>query len=233
MNKPKMIIFDAGKTLLNYLDVDTIRGVKAYCAYLTSNPHNLTVEEIDTQVNTIFDAFEVSRKQLFEVHEQTILKLAFDLLGLKFSIPIPDIERLIWENASTIVPVEGAAQLLDYLQEQGIRTAVISNLDFSGTLLQSRLSQIYPNHSFEFVIASSDYGIRKPNPYLFQVGTLRSGLKPEEIWYVGDKVKVDVAGSQSCGIQPVLYKSEYNHYDSVPKDILVVDHYNQLIANLK
>lgn len=135
LNKPKMIIFDAGKTLLNYLDVDTIRGVKAYCAYLTSNPHNLTVEEIDTQVNTIFDAFEVSRKQLFEVHEQTILKLAFDLLGLKFSIPIPDIERLIWENASTIVPVEGAARLLDYLQEQGIRTAVISNLDFSGTLL--------------------------------------------------------------------------------------------------
>ena len=49
-----MIIFDAGKTLLNYLNVDTLRGVKAYCAYLTENPRGLTAEEINEQVNAIF-----------------------------------------------------------------------------------------------------------------------------------------------------------------------------------
>lgn len=157
-----MIIFDAGKTLLNYLNIDTLRGVKVYMQHLTANPRQLTAEEIDQQVNAVFKTFEGCRKQLFEVHELTVLKLAFDLLGLKFSIPVEEIERIIWENDSTIVPVEGAGILLDYLNGAGIRTAVISNLDFSGYLLRERLNQIYPNNRFEFVIASSDYGIRKP-----------------------------------------------------------------------
>lgn len=223
-----MVIFDAGKTLLNYLDIDTLRGVRGYCHYLTENPGNLTAEEIDREVNAVFEEFEAVRKQLFEVHEQTILKLAFDRLGLKFSIFMPEIERIIWEEGSTIVPVEGAGELLDCLNGAGIRTAVISNLDFSGQLLAERLKQVYPNNRFEFVIASSDYGVRKPQKLLFEVGIALSGLKPEEVWYVGDKVKVDVNGSRACGMVPVLYKSEYNRYGDTPSDVLTVEHYAQL-----
>lgn len=228
MKKPKMILFDAGKTLLNYLDIDTLRGVRAYTQFLTENPRNLTAEEIDREVNAVFEEFDACRKQLFEVHEQTVLRLAFDRLGLKFSISIPDIERLIWENASTIVPVEGAKELLDYLNEAGIRTGVISNLDFSGYLLQERLNQIYPDNRFEFVLASSAYGVRKPQKLLFEAGITRSGLKPEEIWYVGDKVKVDVEGSRKSGMVPVLYLSEYNSYGEIPSEMIAVEHYSQL-----
>ena len=233
MQKPKIIIFDAGKTLLNYLDIDTRRGVRAYMQHLTSNPGNLSVDEVDAQVNAVFETYESSRKQLFEVHEQTILKLAFDLLGLKFSIPIPEIERLIWENDSTIVPVKGAKELLDYLNGAGIRTAVISKLDFSGYLLEERLRQIYPDNRFEFVLASSDYGIRKPMRQLFDAGIVKSGLPSEDIWYVGDKVKVDVNGAKGSGMIPVLFRSEYNSYGEIPADIIAIDDYDQLILLLK
>lgn len=233
MQKPKMILFDAGKTLLNYLDIDTVRGVKAYMTYLTANPKGLTAEEIDREVNRIFETFEGCRKQLFEVHERTVLKLAFDLLGLKFSIPVEEIERIIWEIDSTIVGVAGAAELLDELNAQNIRTGVISNLDFSGSLLQERLNQIYPNNRFEFVIASSDYGIRKPNRYLFEAGIQRSGLKAEKIWYVGDKVKVDVMGVKQCGMIPILYKSEFNSYEEIPEGLVVISDYRELMEILK
>ena len=154
--------------------------------------------------------------------------MVFDRLGLKFSISIQEIERLIWENDAKIVPVEGVRELLDHLNDNGIRTAVISNLDFSGYLLEERLNQLYPNNRFEFVIASSDYGIRKPQKLLFEAGIARSGLQPQEIWYVGDKVKVDVEGSRNCGMVPVLYKSEYNRYADTPSDILTVEHYAHL-----
>lgn len=233
MQKPKMIIFDAGKTLLNYLDIDTIRGVKAYMPYLTENPRNLTAEQIDKAVNAVFETFEGCRKQLFEVHEQTVLKLAFDLLELKFSISIPEIEEIIWENDSTIVPVAGAKELLAFLNEEGIRTAVISNLDFSGCLLEKRLREVYPQNRFEFVIASSDYGIRKPMPGLFQAGIVRSGLAAGDIWYVGDKVKVDVSGAKGCGMVPILYKSEFNTYGEIPADVVAVADYSQLIQLLR
>lgn len=233
MNKPGMIIFDAGKTLLNYLDIDTLRGVRAYCRYLTANPQNLSPEDIDREVNAVFETFEVCRKNLFEVHEQSVLKLAFDLLGLKFSIPVEKIEEIIWENDSAIVGLPGAGELLDYLNRQGIRTAVISNLDFSGHLLANRLNQIYPENRLEFVIASSDYGIRKPQKELFQVGIQKSGLNPETIWYVGDKLKVDVKGAQGAGMVPVLYRSELNTYGEIPEDVLTVSDYTELIDILK
>lgn len=232
MQKPKMIVFDAGKTLLNYLDIDTLRGVKAYTRFLTANPRNLTAEEIDREVNAVFEEFEGCRKQLFEVHEQTILKLAFDRLGLMFSVSIPEIERMIWEYDSTIVPVEGAKELLDFLNSRGIRTAVISNWDFSSSLMQERLNLEYPNNCFEFVITSSDYGIRKPHRYLFETGIVLSGLKPEEIWYVGDKLKVDVEGSGKSGMVPVLYQSAYNQYGEIPGDIFAVKSYRQLMELL-
>ena len=224
-----MIIFDAGKTLLNYLDVDILRGVRAYMEYLTANPRNLTAEEIRSEDNAVFGEFEHCRETLFEVPARNILKLVFDRLGLKFSISIREIERLIWENDAIIVPVDGAKELLVHLNNAGIRTAVISNLDFSGHLLKERLDELYPDNRFEFVIASSDYGIRKPNRLLFEVGIARSGLRPEEIWYVGDKVKVDVDGSRACGMVPVLYMSEYNHYGDIPEDIFSVKTYRQLI----
>ena len=232
LNKPKLVIFDAGKTLLNYLDVDMIRGVRAYMEYLTANPGNLTAEEIRREDNAVFGEFEHCRRNLFEVPAQTVLQLVFDRLKLKFSISIQEIERMIWENDANIVPVEGAKELLDHLNSMGIRTAVISNLDFSGYLLEERLNQLYPNNRFEFVIASSDYGVRKPRKLLFEVGIAMSGLKPEEIWYVGDKVKVDVEGSRACGMVPVLYKSAYNQYGETPADVLTVEHYARLIERL-
>ena len=232
MKKPKMIIFDAGKTLLDYLDIHTLRGVREYSKYITENPQNLTPEDIDREVNTIFETFEASRKALFEVHEQTVLKLAFDLLGLKFSIGVEEIEGIIWENDATIVGVKNADKLLAYLNREGIRTAVISNLDFSGKLLESRLNQVYPHNRFEFVIASSDYGLRKPRTELFRVGIQKTGLLPEEIWYVGDKVRVDVLGAKNAGMVPVLYKSQYNTYAEIPEDVLSITDYTELMAIL-
>ena len=236
MNRPRMIIFDAGKTLLDYLDIDTLRGVREYSKYITENPNNLPLEDINREINAIFETFEACRKNLFEVHEQTVLKLAFDMLGLKFSIPVEEIERIIWENDSTIVDVKNADKLLTYLNQQGIRTAVISNLDFSGKLLASRLNQIYPHNHFEFVIASSDYGIRKPHKHIFNVGIQKSGLNPEDIWYVGDKIKVDVVGAMNAGMIPVLYCSQYNSagaYANIPEGVLSISDYTELIDILK
>ena len=170
MRKPKMIIFDAGRTLIDYVSVDTLKGVRAVMAHAVLNPQNFTAEEVDAFVNQTFEHFEAARKQLFEVHAQTILKLAYDRLGIELSIPFEEVERLVWYRDPVVEPVEGAVELVKRITEMGIRTAVISNLDFSGYLLGERLDALFPDNQFEFVLASSDYGIRKPARYLFEAG---------------------------------------------------------------
>lgn len=233
MKRPKMIIFDAGRTLIDYTSIDTTKGVRAIMPYISSNPRQMTAEQIDAFTNEVFEQFEAARKQLFEVHEQTILKLVYELMDIKLSITVAEVERIIWSEDSVIEAVDGAVEMVKQVADMGIRTAVISNLDFSGYLLKSRLDTLFPDNRFEFVVASSDYGVRKPDRKLFEVGIVKAGLKPEEIWYVGDKIKVDVAGSSACGMVPVLYKFKRNSYDAIPADLIAINDYDELTKLLK
>ena len=230
--QPKMVIFDVGRTLLDYSEFDSLKGVRALMPYISENPHDLTAEEIDQRTSEIFALFEESRKQLFEVPEKTILTLVYDVLGLKFSISIDEIESIIWTEDVVKVPIPHAKELLDRLHEMGIQTAVISNMDFSGDLLRQTLNRIFPNNHFQFVIASSDYGVRKPNHYIFDAGITRSNLSPTDIWYVGDKVKVDVEGSRAVGMTPVLYKFERNTYGELPEGLIVIDDMIDLLKHM-
>lgn len=232
MTKPKMILFDAGRTLLDYVSIDTMKGVQALMPYITSNPRGLSAGEIDRCTNEIFSLFEISRKKLFEVPELTILNLAYDLLELKFSIPLEEIERIIWASDAEKIPTKHAAELLDALNALGIQTGVISNLDFSGDLLRDALDTLFPNNHFHFVIASSDYGIRKPHPYIFEAAIAKSGFPAKDIWYVGDKLSVDVEGSQKAGMVPVLYKCPRNNYSEIPNDVIVIEDFLELLDHL-
>jgi len=240
-----MILFDAGRTLIDYFPKDSAGGegtmkyvsvlsaVELLMPYIVHNPHNHDAVAIDNAINEVFARYEPCRKALWEIHEQTILQTVFDMLDVRFSISLAEIERIIWENSANIEPVAGVSELLTVLSELGIRTAVISNLDFSGCLLEERLHQIFPHNTFEFVVASSDYGVRKPQSLLFEVGLAKSGLDPANIWYVGDKIKVDVAGSRAAGMTPVLYKNVRNHYEDIPENILAVEDYAELAAILE
>lgn len=230
MPKPKMIIFDAGRTLLDYASIDTQKGVEALLPYITENPLNLSVAEIDRRMNEIAASFDACKKQLFEVPQRTILALIFDLLRLKFSVDVEEIERILWNEVPVIVPTPHVMETLGMLAEMGIQTAVISNLDFNGGLLAERLNELYPNNQFRFVIASSDYGIRKPNHYIFDAGIARSGIVGSDIWYVGDKIPVDVKGSSRVGMTPVLFKCPRNHYDHIPEGVRTMDDFLDLIT---
>lgn len=230
MQLPKMILFDAGKTLVNYGEVPTtLEAFQHIMPYITSNPNNWTCEQIEQKCNEIFEALDGCREDRVEISEQTGLKLLFDILDISFSISMEEIERIYGEHFIDTYAIEQASEFLEYLHRKGIRTGVISNFVFSGNRLNERLTRIYPAHHFEFAIASSDYGIRKPNKLLFEVGITKSHVRPDEIWYIGDKVAVDVVGSQGAGLFPVLYNSPWNKPQAAPEGVLSVHSYGELI----
>lgn len=221
--KPKMIIFDAGRTLINYKEINIRKGIEAYYPYIISNPHQYTVEEIKKYDDEIFGSFDPCRENRFEIPMENKLRLLFDLLEIQFSISLNEVAKIEWEEDPVIEAVNHAADLLHWLNGAKIRTAVISNCDYSGNLLQEKLNKIFTENQFEFVIASSDYGVMKPNRYIFQAGIVKSGLEAKDIWYVGDKVEVDALGSKAAGVTPVLYKNPRNTYEEIPEDMIAID----------
>lgn len=233
MSLPKMILFDAGKTLVNYGEIPTtLVAIQHIYPYIIHNPNNWTCQDIEQKANEIFDSLDGCRMARVEVPEQTGLRLLFDILDISFSIPMEKIEQIYSAHFIDVYPVDQAANFLKYLQQKGIRTGIISNFIFSSSRLQEWLKKLYPDNDFEFVITSSDYGIRKPNPLLFEAAITRSHLNPHEIWYIGDKVSVDVHGSQSAGMVPILYNSPRNKPQAVPEGVHSIDSYQELITHL-
>ena len=199
-------MFDYGHTLLYEPNFDMMRSVEAAFPYITHNPQQLTISQINAETQRVFEAFQVHRNAGVEIHEWQFMRLVYESLGIQFSISYPELEELEWNACSQGAVMPNVETMLAYLYENGIRIAVISNIGWSGQALTNRINRLLPNNHFEFIMASSEYVIRKPNKMLFDVALRKAGLAADKVWYCGDSMECDVIGSHSAGIYPVLYE---------------------------
>jgi putative hydrolase of the HAD superfamily len=89
---------------------------------------------------------------------------------------------------------------LEALREAGFKLGVISN--FSPTL-KSILLDKGILHYFDPVIVSTEVGLEKPNPAIFQLALRESGLMASEVLYIGDHDQNDVWAPQQIGMDAV------------------------------
>lgn len=208
MKLPEMIIFDYGGTLLYEPGFDPMAIERMAFEHLTANPLGLTAEQIHEHSQSLFRRFAEPRAIGVEIHQRHYMALAYESLGLEFDIHYSELEELGWNAASSGAVMPYADEMLDYLNTNGIRTAVISNIGWSQEALTRRLDRLLPRNHFEFVIASSSYGVRKPDRLLFDIALMKAKLPAEKVWYCGDTPAADVVGAHNAGIFPVHYTGE-------------------------
>jgi putative hydrolase of the HAD superfamily len=201
-----MIIFDYGHTLLSEPDLNFLRGEEELFKYVKSNKNNLTPKEVCDFSSKLYEKIGTVRELGYELHEWQFLKFVYEYLQIELTISYQEAEKVLWDNTSSGALMINIEKLLDYLCINNIRSGVISNIGWSGDALKERINRLLPSNNFEFIIASSDYMIRKPNPMLFQLALNKSGLIAEDVWYCGDSVLNDVEGCASVGMFPVWYQ---------------------------
>ncbi len=240
MTKPKMIIFDYGDTLLYEKGRDFLAGEREVFKHVVTNRSGATPEEVCQFGLDCFAEFQKARSQGLEIHEWNGMKLKYEWFGIELDISYEEAEQIVWDIASPKGVMPYASEMLDYLHEQGIRTGVISNIGWSGPALTNRMNRMFPNNHFEFVLTSSEYAFRKPNPMIFELALRKAGLSANEVWFCGDNVKADVHGAASAGIFPVWYqgKAEDNPFSlkaqAEPEvDFLRIEDWRELIETLK
>lgn len=208
-NKPKMILFDYGNTLLYEPDWDSTCGDMALMKYITKNPNNCTLEDIRNSAEVIFGThIERVRELGYDISAHVGNRVLYECLGIEFSLTPVEHETVFWDAASYGAVMPGADEMIKYINSKGIRSAIISNLLWSGEALTIRFRRLLPDNRFEFVITSSDYLFRKPNPILFKTALGKAGLNAEDVWFCGDNTEADVEGSAAVGIYPVWYENK-------------------------
>jgi putative hydrolase of the HAD superfamily len=207
MNLPKMILFDCMDTLLCDPDYDFLRGTEALMPYITKNPQGLSAKEIRAISDELFTDYCLSAKAVgLEMHNLCYMRLLYELHGIEFSISLEEVERIFWYNHSVGAVMPYAEEMLRYIGERGIRSGVVSNMGFSGNALQARINRLLPENEFEFVIASSEYMVRKPNPLIFELALRKANLSASDVWFCGDSLTADVEGATAVGMYPVWYE---------------------------
>lgn len=224
MHYPKMILFDYGHTLLYEPGWDTARGNAELLKYATKNPDHCTLDDVSRAAELIYgEHIESIRKIGYDIGSQIGNKVLYEYLGIEFSLTPQEMEKIFWNGASAGAIMPEADIMLDFLNQNGIRSAVISNTLMSGVTLSERLNRLLPGNEFEFVMTSSDYLVRKPNRILFDIALRKAGLRAGEVWYCGDNPQADIEGAAQAGIYPVWYENETERdykdrsKESVPK----------------
>lgn len=205
MKSPQMILFDYGQTLVQENGFNEINGYRALYPYITQNPRNLTPEQMAEFSAKVYRDITAVRGLGYEIHEHASLRLVSEYLGITYSISLQEAERTIWNAAVPGEVMPDTKRLLTYIYGKGIRSAVISNIGWSGGALTDRINHFLPGNHFEFIIASSEYAIRKPNPMIFELALQKAGLNAGEVWFCGDNPQADVEGAAGAGIFPVWY----------------------------
>lgn len=209
MKYPKMILFDYGHTLLCEPGWDPVRGNEELLKYAVKNPNHCTIADVQKDAERIFGEHIGSiRKMGYEICGQVCNRVLYESLGIELSLTPLEMETVFWDAASIGAMMPETDKMLEYLRENGIRTAVISNLMWSGEALTKRLNRLLPENQFEFVMTSSDYLVRKPNPLLFEIALQKAGLCGEEVWYCGHNPKADIEGAAQVGIYPIWYDND-------------------------
>ena len=210
MNIPKMILFDFGQTLSDEGKFDGVRGSKEILKYAVSNKYHLSPEQLQEKANELNRAlgrFSRETRHLLqtEIPNHMFTAYLYESLGIKLSLSPEEIDTVFWNAAAPGKPTEGVENFLEYLHEKGIRTGVISNISFAGSVVKERIQKLLPSHHFEFIICTSEYLFRKPHEKIFELALEMANLSREDVWYIGDDYECDVLGARNAEIFPVRY----------------------------
>lgn len=235
LNKPKMILFDYGQTLVNEAKFNGIKGTEAILKYATKNKHNLTASQImaeSEKINKELGRFDPMKRHLFqiEVPNHMFTSYLYQSLGIELSLKAEEIDKVFWDAAAPGTPTKGIENLLEFLHQNSIRTGVISNICYAGKIVKNRIDEVIPDNHFEFIIATSEYMYRKPNKRIFDLALEKADLNAGDVWYIGDQYECDIVGASNAGLFPIWYLGAIDMPYEQKYDVMTINNWSELKA---
>ena len=113
-----------------------------------------------------------------------------------------DAEHEAWAPAFQVL---GSAQaLLEALRSRGLKTGVVLNSwPDPGRVLRRDIERAGLAELFDVIVISSEVGLRKPDPGIFQLALTELGVDPADAMFVGDRLDTDVQGAANVGMTTV------------------------------
>lgn len=125
------------------------------------------------------------------------------------------IESVDWEAyyLEAVEQVRGMDDLVRWTA-QHYRVGLLTNI-MPGFVLALRARGLLPDVDYDVIIDSSEVGMIKPEPKIFQLATERAGVKPEEILFVDDS-RPNIMAADKLGWH-VLWCDDYHPEETIAR----------------
>lgn len=211
------VLFDMGGTLLHYSapganweDTEKIGAEGVYTLLQASGYHLPPREQALAQAwdyaRELWASVVAQGQQVrnFRIDQQIERLVA--LWGIPI-LPPPLLQRAAHAYMAAIQthvrPLDGAAETLAALRQEGLRVGLISNTHWPGHYHVADLERFALLPYLEHLIFSADVAAWKPGEQIFALGLEALQLAPQEAVYVGDTLYFDVWGAQQAGLRAV------------------------------
>ena len=118
-------------------------------------------------------------------------------------------EHAFWEPAHQLASTTHA--LLEALRERGLKVGLVSNAVDPPALLHRDLDRLGVAERLDFAVFSSEAGVRKPHPAIFERALDALGVAADRTLFVGDSLAADIAGARALGMhtcQAVWFRAD-------------------------
>jgi putative hydrolase of the HAD superfamily len=118
-------------------------------------------------------------------------------------------EHAAWAPARKVGSMSEA--LLDALRDRGLKTGLVSNAWDPRWLLERDLEEMGLLSRLDAVVFSSEVGVRKPRPQIFEHVLEELGVDPSRSVFVGDRLEADIKGAADLGmttVQAMWFRAE-------------------------
>lgn len=210
------IFFDLYGTLLVYGNMDTAWSdwLNTLHEQLKLRGLTLSIESLAETCDQFFGKSEPTpRQHNLTVFEQRIQNLCFDLKLNLTSEDITVIANKVAKAWQAHMSLDSEAHHVLHTLHHSKKLALVSNFDHPPHV-HSVLNKLGLTLYFDSVVISAEVGIKKPDPRIFDSALERTGMKPEEVIYVGD-TEDDIKAARAAGLVPILIQrdNEGNAFD--------------------
>jgi putative hydrolase of the HAD superfamily len=233
------ILFDFGHTIVDFRRTEEalhaayeqIRSRIEAVAYMEVPELLDLVERVAGGVDRLVEQSYADRR-LEELDQAQLLRESLSTIG--FDLPDDVIEHIVhldhsaYSNSLRLEPDMLAK--LEEIRRPGYRMGLVSNISLRANLMKQDIEDLGLAPLLDATVFSSEVGVRKPDPRIFQEALNRLGADPATTVFVGDRLLDDVNGAHSVGMRAVQtrqFRQETNP-DVVPD--AVIDHLKELPA---
>lgn len=142
------------------------------------------------------------------------------------SLPADEIsilEEVFFQHEKGTVPDDYISTLRQLHSKH--RLGIISDVWSRSELFYQELDRLGIRGLFEVIIFSSEIGIIKPSPRIFQKALEALAIEVSKVVYIGDSLRRDIAGAQSIGMATVWIQPDQIEQESlaIKPDLIVND----------